>query len=85
MNLLQGDHTAAVTPLENVVLATLGSHEVGNPWMTLPRGSMYDPYCFRTRDVLGEKGRAEWYICGADVLMTSKKPVTNRKQSFARQ
>ena len=84
MNLLHGDHTAVSTGLGNFTVAILESHEVGSPCTILAKGRACCSYSFRTIDVLGESGRAEWKICGEDVLMISKNPVTKRKQSLTR-
>jgi len=84
MDLLHGDHAAASTLLGNRAAAVLGSHEVGSPCTILVKGWACDSYNPRTSDFRGDSGRAEWKICGEDVLMTSKNPVTKREQSLTR-
>jgi len=60
MDLLHGDHAAAVTSLGNRMVAKLGSHEVGSPRTILVKGRACDSYNPRTSDSRGDSGRAEW-------------------------
>ena len=83
-SLLHGDHTTVSIGEENFVAVMLGSHKVGNPCAILTSGRACRSYSVRTIDVGGDSGRAEWWICGADLLMISKNPMTNLKQSLTR-
>ena len=60
MDLLHGDHVAAVTIPRNRVVAILGSHEVCSPCTILVKGRARDSYNLRTSDSRGDSGRAEW-------------------------
>jgi len=60
MDLLHGDHVAAVTLPGNRVVVILGSHEVGSPCAILVKGRTCDSYNPRTSDFRGDSGRAEW-------------------------
>jgi len=44
---------------EVFLVAMLGFHEVGSPCTTLVKREACDSYSFHTRDVWGDKGRAE--------------------------
>ena len=79
MNLLHGDHATVWQVSSLCLVATIGSHDIGNPRTTLAKGRVYCLYISRTIDVGGDRGSAEWYICGADMLMTSKKVVVKRE------
>jgi len=59
MNLLHGDHAALQTESLRLRVATVGSHEIGNPRTTLARGWAYSLYSLCTIDVRGDKKSAE--------------------------
>ena len=59
MNLLHGDHATRSTE-EGFLTVMLGSHEVDSSRMILVKGRAYGSYSFRTIDVWGDSGRAEW-------------------------
>ena len=84
MNLLHSDHIAASIGEGNFVAMILCSHEAGTPHTILIKGQMCSSYSFRTIEFWGDSGRAEWWMCGGDALMTSKNPIMKRKQSLTR-
>ena len=60
MNLLQGDHVVRWIWKRCVVAAACESHESGSPHTTRAKGRACEPYSFRTIDVFGANGSAEW-------------------------
>ena len=72
MNLLQGDHTTSPLKSSRYAVAATGSHETGTPRTTLKKGLAYCLYVLHMIEVWGDRESAEWYMCGADKLMTSK-------------
>ena len=59
MNLLHGDHTAPAEKSSWYMVATIGSHEIGNPCTILTNGRAYCSYSLRTIEVWGDRGSAE--------------------------
>ena len=59
MNLLHGDHSAAVMGAWDFGAETIGSHETGNPCTTLTKGCAYGLYSLHTAEVWGDRGSAE--------------------------
>ena len=84
INLLHGDHAYCVYECLVDAVATTGSHETGSPCITLAKGWAYCWYSPHTIDVLGDRGSADIYMCGADMVMTPKNASTKREQSLTR-
>ena len=79
ITLLHGDQIASYGAVSLYRVASIGSHEDGSPRRTLARGWVYCLYSLCTIEVWGDRGSAEWYICGADRLMTSKNVIMKRE------
>ena len=77
--LLHGDQIALYGSLSLYKVTAVGSHEDGSPRTTLARGQAYCLYSSCMIEVWGDRGSAEWYICGADRLMTSKNVIVKRE------
>ena len=73
--LLHSDQIASYGAIPLHKVAAVGSHEDGSPRTTLGRGRVYCLYSSRTIEVWGDRESAEWYICGADRLMTLKNVI----------
>ena len=55
MKLLHGDQKAPKHELRWYTVATINSHEIGNPRTTLAKGRVYCSYSSRTTDVWGDR------------------------------